>query len=402
MAEFKNNYPTVMIHGLASWGAGDELDKIFHYWGFSITRDLISYLRRKGYEVYNPSTGPFNSAWDRSCEMYAQIMGGTVDYGKVHSEKYGHARYGRTYEKGLIEDWGKGGDHQKINILGHSFGGPTVIAFANLMAEGCQEEIDGTPADELSPLFKGGNGDLLHTVTTLSGVNNGTTFASWLRSFGVKLIAGTTLFFTSIINDTRFTSLFDVRTDTWGLQVDPAKRKVNEFKDPFSLLKKMKVYNDNKFDNIGYEMQIRYCMERNEHAAVNPNTYYFARTSCVSEKVKKGKHLVTDEQNTNVLCRTISHITGTSITKRDAKLYGVNETWHPNDGFVNTVAMRGPMSLPSEDWDETQPLTEVKSGIWYNFAPEYRDHISWMGLNIEKADYFKYFEDMLNMFAELK
>lgn len=395
-------YPTIFVHGFVGWGERDGVGKLFPYWGITRKRALMPHLRLKGYEVYAPSIGPFTGAWDRCCELWAQINGGTVDYGKVHSEKHGHPRYGRTYDKPLIPDLGIGKGHEKINIIGHSFGGPTVIEFSNLLINGCKEEIEGTPSDELSPLFKGGNGDLLHTVTTLSGVNNGTTFASWLRSFGVKLIAGTTLFFTSIVSDTRFTSVFDVRTDAWGLQVDPAKRKVNEFKDPFVLLRKMKKYNDNKFDNIGYEMQIRYCMERNEHAAVNPNTYYFARTSCVSEEVKKGKHLVTDEQNTNVLCRVISHITGSSITRRDAKLYGVDETWHANDGFVNTVAMKGPMSLPSEDWDETKSLPEVKSGIWYNFAPEYRDHISWMGLNVEKADFFKYYEDMLDMFAELK
>lgn len=395
-------YPTIFVAGFVGWGERDGVNKLFPYWGFGRKKALLPHLRLKGYEVYAPSIGPFTGAWDRCCELWAQINGGTVDYGKVHSEKHGHPRYGRTYEKPLIPDLGTGKGHEKINIIGHSFGGPTVIEFSNLLINGCKEEIEGTPADELSPLFKGGNGDLLHTVTTLSGVNNGTTFASWLRSFGVKLIAGTTLFFTSIVSDTRFTSVFDVRTDAWGLQVDPAKRRVNEFKDPFVLLRKMKQYNDNKFDNIGYEMQIRYCMERNEHATVNPNTYYFARTSCVSEEVKKGKHLVTDEQNTNVLCRVISHITGSSITKRDAKLYGVDETWLPNDGFVNTESMKGPMSLPSEDWDDTKSLSEVKSGIWYNFAPEYRDHISWMGLNVEKRDFFKYYEDMLDMFAGLK
>ena len=46
------------------------------------------------------------------------------------------------------------------------------------MANGCQEEVECTPANELSPLFVGGKGNLIHTVTTLSGVNNGTTFAS--------------------------------------------------------------------------------------------------------------------------------------------------------------------------------------------------------------------------------
>ena len=47
------------------------------------------------------------SAWDRTCELYAQLTGTRVDYGKAHAEKYGHARYGRTYEKPLFPGWGE-------------------------------------------------------------------------------------------------------------------------------------------------------------------------------------------------------------------------------------------------------------------------------------------------------
>ena len=149
-----NQYPTVFVHGLGGFGSGDLTDMVFHYWGFSPKKNILQYLRKQGFEVYNPSLGPVNSGWDRTCELWAQLFGGTVDYGKVHSEKYGHARYGRTYAKGLIPDWGMPGKHEKINIIGHSFGGPTVKEIANLIANGSQEEINGTPAEELSDLFK--------------------------------------------------------------------------------------------------------------------------------------------------------------------------------------------------------------------------------------------------------
>jgi len=171
-----NKYPTVLIHGFFGFGESDMIDKFMHYWGFRPDRNVAKHLVKTGHEVFYPSLGPFNSSWDRSCILYAYLFGGRVDYGKVHSEKYGHARYGRTYP-GVLKDWGKPGNHAKINIVGHSFGGPTVITFANLLTRGNAEEVAGTPADELSPLFKGGQGDLLHTVTTLTGVNNGTTLA---------------------------------------------------------------------------------------------------------------------------------------------------------------------------------------------------------------------------------
>lgn len=35
------------------------------------------------------------------------LKGGTVDYGAAHAAKYGHERYGKTYE-GVYEDWQPG------------------------------------------------------------------------------------------------------------------------------------------------------------------------------------------------------------------------------------------------------------------------------------------------------
>lgn len=81
-----NNYPTIFVHGFLGWGSEDDIDKVIHYWGATRNRDLLAHLREEGFECYNPSVGPFNGVWDRACELYARLMGGRVDYGKVHSE----------------------------------------------------------------------------------------------------------------------------------------------------------------------------------------------------------------------------------------------------------------------------------------------------------------------------
>ena len=182
-----NNYPTIFVHGFLGWGSEDDIDKVIHYWGATRNRDLLAHLREEGFECYNPSVGPFNGVWDRACELYARLMGGRVDYGKVHSEKYGHERYGRTYP-GILKDWGTPGNHAKINLVGHSFGGPTVRMFAELIANGSEAERNGTPEEELSGLFKGGNANMIHTVTTLSGVNNGTTYDDLHGQKGMKRV----------------------------------------------------------------------------------------------------------------------------------------------------------------------------------------------------------------------
>ena len=120
--EFKTNYPFVLVHGMLGFGKDEFMNLVCPYWGM-LSGSLPAYLTDQGFEVYDPSVGKYSSAWDRACELYAQLMGGTVDYGVAHSEKYGHKRYGRTYEKPLFNGFGP---EKKVNLVGHSFGGATI------------------------------------------------------------------------------------------------------------------------------------------------------------------------------------------------------------------------------------------------------------------------------------
>ena len=113
----QNNYPTIIVHGFLGVCEGkyNYFNYIFRYFG-GFTGDVVKSLNKRGYEVYLPGLGAFAPVWDRCCDLYAYIFGGTVDYGKVHSEKYGHARYGRTYP-GVLKDLGTPGDHAKVTLL---------------------------------------------------------------------------------------------------------------------------------------------------------------------------------------------------------------------------------------------------------------------------------------------
>ena len=99
VADRVNNYPFILVHGFLGYGEGSALNSLLPYFGFRPDRNVVKQARSLGYEVYAPSLGGFNSMWDRACDLYAQIVGGTTDYGKVHSEKFGHLRYGHTYDK---------------------------------------------------------------------------------------------------------------------------------------------------------------------------------------------------------------------------------------------------------------------------------------------------------------
>jgi len=170
--EWKTNYPYVFVHGLMGWGSYDAQYDLMPYWGM-FGGELLSKLNAKGYDCYAASVAPSDSAWDRACELYAQLTGTVVDYGKEHSERCGHERFGKDFTGiALIDDWDS---ENKINLLGHSFGGATIRVFASLMAIGSEAEINATDPDEISPFFLGGKEDWIHSLTSLAAPHNGTT-----------------------------------------------------------------------------------------------------------------------------------------------------------------------------------------------------------------------------------
>lgn len=385
----QNNYPSVFIHGFNGYGEPDLLNKKLPYWGLG-KMDLLEHLRGLGYEIYNPSVGPHNSAWDRCCELYAEIFGGTVDYGKVHSSKYGHARYGRTYE-GLIPDLGSEGNHRKINLLGHSFGGPTVRLFSELLTNGSEEERRGTPEDELSPLFKGGKGDLVHTVTTLSGVNNGTTYGDYIGKRGAvraDLFLG---IINILLSETGYMREKDYRTDQWGLMRDPWENTLkNRLTWPFTFKRLRKLIIKTKSgDSMFHELSVSYWYERNRDFSLNGNTYYFAERSCRSHWNRKGT--CSPDRNMGPLMKGPSRVTGRYLPEKLAH-YGVDKSWLPNDGVMNVMGQSAPFSLPNTVYEEGEP---IKPGIFYNMPVRNFDHMSWASVAVQRDEYFETYEKIM-------
>ena len=94
----------VFVHGLSGWGSYDKTNRTMPYWGM-LGGDLMKYLGRQGFSCHAASVAPEGSAWDRACELYAQIAGTRVDYGPVHSEKYRHSRFGRDFSRSSLTRW---------------------------------------------------------------------------------------------------------------------------------------------------------------------------------------------------------------------------------------------------------------------------------------------------------
>ncbi|MCY6959814.1 esterase/lipase family protein [Clostridium brassicae] len=326
-----NNYPIVLVHGFMGWGR-DEVAG-FKYWGG--TNDLQEKMRDAGYEVYTATVGPVSSNWDRACELYAYIVGGRVDYGAAHAEKYGHARYGRMYP-GLYK---KISDTNKIHLVGHSMGGQTIRTLTQLLSEGCKEERDYAQ-NNLSPLFKGGK-HWIHSVTTIATPNNGTTaadgnpmvdFAS--SAFGV--LASTTG------SSSLTKSIFDFKLDQWGLQ-----KKKNESNLKYvSRVLNSDIWTHTK-DISSYDLTTYGSEELNKWVKAQPDVYYFSWTVCATKEAILTGHHIPQPGVMNKMFYPNAFTMG-KYTRNEAGKPVIDKSWWPNDGYVNSISENGP-KLGSND-----------------------------------------------------
>jgi triacylglycerol esterase/lipase EstA (alpha/beta hydrolase family) len=159
----------VFVRGMSGWGSYDPMYRRMPYWGMH-GGNLMAYLRQQGFDCHAASVAPTGSAWDRACELYAQLAGARVDYGRAHSEVYRHGRWGQDYTGcPLIPQWR---DDTRLVLLGHSFGGATVRLFSELLAHGDKAE---RAAGADSVFFLGGMEKRIHGIVTLAAPMNGTT-----------------------------------------------------------------------------------------------------------------------------------------------------------------------------------------------------------------------------------
>ncbi len=367
-SEWNTNYKYVFVHGLSGWGSYDVVNNVMPYWGM-MGGDLMRYLSNKGFDCYAASVSSTSSAWDRACELYAQLTGGVVDYGKAHSERCNHKRYGEDFTgRALIDSWSA---EEKINILGHSFGGATVRIFAHIMEYGSQQEIESTNEDELSDFFKGGKGDYIHSVVALAAPHNGTT-AYCISTDDVPIGEDETFF-------------------------DSVKREIqNTLANLIPIATQDREEGKAEWDNAAYDMYIDNAIELNKSINTLENAYYFSIPCSATVKNSDGTYSPVESKMESLFV-SCSKAMGAfkGVTEGG---YVMDEQWWENDGLVNTISAKAPFDAPAKAYDEDN----VEKGIW-NVMPTYDgDHMSLQGGMTKMNDVKAFYVSLLSMINCLK
>ena len=376
----EDEYPFVFVHGLMGWGDRSMLDPIVPYWGMT-TGNLMKYLTSKGYESYAAQVGPLSGAWDRACELYAQLTGTTVDYGAAHSAEKGHDRYGITYETPLFEGWSA---EKKVNLIGHSFGGATTRMLLELLANGSEAEVAAAKAagTKVSPLFEGGKGDWVYSLTAVAAPHNGTTFIETC-DISTKVVTDFIYNFGASLGFTKLKGVYDLQLEHFGIYRQ---------EDETDLQYLVRVLNSSDFmshnDNAIYDLTIDNALKINDGIEMQKNVYYFSVCGDATHESAISGNQVPDS-SVFMLIKPFAAMMGKYYDETTAGGVYIDRTWLPNDGMVNVVSGLYPVNsqLKCVNSDGSQAFVvcdgynkqDYASGIWNVLPTQPYDHLSIVG-----------------------
>jgi triacylglycerol lipase len=333
---------------MCGWGRDEIFGQHFRYWG-GLKGDTQEYLIGKGYPTFTASMGPLSSNWDRACELYCFLKGGVVDYGAVHSARYGHARYGRSYP-GVFPEWS---ETNKVHLIGHSLGGPTSRTLIQLLEHGDPDEAAFAPGTHEAPtsdLFKGGK-KWVHSCTSVAGVHNGALTADDYDNFPLLL---RDIFYSmaSLAGLSEKEPFFDFNLEQWGL----VREKGEGFAEYIRRMMESHVWKTN--DGCIYDLSTVAAHFQNTWARTSENVYY--QSYAIDGTFPGPLDVRIPSPNMNPVLGP----TGVRVGLNEKDLGGGYAAWRPNDGLVSVPSAQYPLG---HAYEFVQPGEDVhpKKGVWY-------------------------------------
>jgi triacylglycerol lipase len=391
-------YPVVLVHGLGGWGSYDEVNDIVPYWGMS-TGSITDYLTVMGYKAYAASVGPLSSAWDRACELYAQLTGTRVDYGAAHAAKYGHARYGLDYSQynKLVPNYNWSATN-KINLIGHSFGGATIRLFEDILADGSNAEKKASTAEgPMSSFFAGGKGSWVYSITTIAAPSNGTTFIEANSNFTAAAAELWTDMAKALdISDIK--GIFDFKLEQFGIYRNDNETMLETLNRV--LKSDFLKHNDNAFADLTIDkaLSINKNIQMQNGKNGTAGVYYFSYYGCRTYKTVTG----TSMPNVRMWAplKPFAYNMGKYSAYTKGSYYDgypssagnlvkvtrtmCNASWQPSDGMVNVVSGRYPYHLQgtavvADAHVNYSGTGAVSVGVWNVLPVQALDHVGFVG-----------------------
>jgi triacylglycerol lipase len=354
MCYASNQDPIILVHGFTGWGRNDL--KGFLYWGGF--NDIQEDLKSEGHFVDTASVGALSSNYDRAIELYAQIKGSCADYGLAHSQKYGHARFGRCYPTPLYPQWD---EYHKVHFVGHSQGGQTIRVLLQLLKDGSPDELE-LNYDDMNDLFSG-NKNWVTSITTISTPNNGTTLTEIADVFlptAQKLLT----YFSAIIGIQK-NPIIDLKMEQWGI----GRKKNESISDYFYNVFHSNIWSTK--DISKWDLSPEGAKQFNDQAKNYNDVYYFSISTKSTaftnpfNNCKLSLFGILDFPSNAIGCYTKDHLGKVQI---DSK-------WLENDGIVNTYSMQAPFNMKKINFNGTAQI-----GIWNDLGIKHGwNHIDIIG-----------------------
>ncbi len=351
----QNNYPIVLVHGFIGWGPEEMIG--YKYWGGFW--DIEEYLEERGFTVFTVSVGPVSSNWERAAEVYYQLKGGQLDYGKNHADKFGVIQKppGKIY-KGMYPEWDS---EHPVHLLGHSMGGQTVRMLDYLLENQFFADSLSKRYEE-NDLFGKKNSGYIKSITTISSPHNGTTY--------VDVRTKTIPFFQNFMGLAAVigSDFYNFDLDHWDLTL----RENENWQEYYDRIDQHAAWQSKNIST--WDLSIEGARELNTAIKANPNIYYFSYATTCSRiddqtgyYVPSGKIFISLYDNVKKIGAEVAQFANGTLT---------DSTWFENDGVVNTSSMWGPTTgLNGPDKIEKySPDVILRSGQWYTFGPYEMDH----------------------------